>query len=223
MKITSKYPDQIHLAPAAMQQLLTQKLPQLIVMAARLEDVNVTENEVKKVLQMAMGTSLAQTDYDVVAQLSLAWKMILAETGPVNLALEQRVNTIIDLDSAAPGMLRNGTGSVMTTRGEFMPPEINEKQEAAYLNELLTSAKSTTEKALTLMYHNMRNQLFYDGNKRTALIIANKLMLDQGAGLICIPLAKFTTWMNKLTSFYFTNNMTELTDWTYQNGIITGK
>lgn len=223
MKITSKYPDQIHLAPAAMQQLLTQKLPQLIVMAARLEDVNVTENEVKKVLQMAMGTSLAQTDYDVVAQLSLAWKMILAETGPVNLALEQRVNTIIDLDSAAPGMLRNGTGSVMTTRGEFMPPEINEKQEAAYLNELLTSTKSTTEKALTLMYHNMRNQLFYDGNKRTALIIANKLMLDQGAGLICIPLAKFTTWMNKLTSFYFTNNMTELTDWTYQNGIITGK
>ena len=223
MKITSKYPDQIHLAPAAMQQLLTQKLPQLIVMAARLEDVNVTENEVKKGVQMARGTSLAQTDYDVVAQLSLAWKMILAETGPVNLALEQRVNTIIDLDSAAPGMLRNGTGSVMTTRGEFMPPEINEKQEAAYLNELLTSTKSTTEKALTLMYHNMRNQLFYDGNKRTALIIANKLMLDQGAGLICIPLAKFTTWMNKLTSFYFTNNMTELTDWTYQNGIITGK
>lgn len=223
MKVTSKYLNKIHLAPAAMQQLLTQKLPQLIVMNARLEDVKVTESEVKKVLQMAMGTSLAQTDYDVVAQLSLAWKMILAETGPVNLALEQRVNTIIDLDSAAPGMLRNGTGSVMTTRGEFMPPEINEKQEAAYLNELLTSTKSTTEKALTLMYHNMRNQLFYDGNKRTALIIANKLMLDQGAGLICIPLAKFTTWMNKLTSFYFTNNMTELTDWTYQNGIITGK
>ena len=223
MKITSKYPDQIHLAPAAMQQLLTQKLPKLIVMNARLEDVKVTESEVKKVLQMAMGTSLAQTDYDVVAQLSLAWKMILAETGPVNLALEQRVNTIIDLDSAAPGMLRNGTGSVMTTRGEFMPPEINEKQKAAYLNELLTSAKSTTEKALTLMYHNMRNQLFYDGNKRTALVIANKLMLDQGAGLICIPLTKFTTWMNKLTSFYFTNDMTELNDWTYQNGIITGK
>lgn len=223
MKVTSKYSNKIHLAPAAMQQLLTQKLPQLIVMAARLEDVKVTESEVKKVLQMAMGTSLAQTDYDVVAQLSLVWKMILAETGPVNLALEQRVNTIIDLDSAAPGMLRNGTGSVMTTRGEFMPPEINEKQEAAYLNELLTSTKSTTEKALTLMYHNMRNQLFYDGNKRTALVIANKLMLDQGAGLICIPLAKFTTWMNKLTSFYFTNNMTNLNDWTYQNGIITGK
>lgn len=223
MKVTSKYLNKTHLAPAAMQQLITQKLPKLIVMNARLEDVKVTESEVKKVLQMAMGTSLAQTDYDVVAQLSLAWKMILAETGPVNLALEQRINTMIDLDSAAPGMIRNGTGSVMTTRGEFIPPEINEKQEAAYLNELLTSAKSTTEKALTLMYHNMRNQLFYDGNKRTALVIANKLMLDQGAGLICIPLAKFTTWMNKLTSFYFTNDMTELNDWTYQNGIITGK
>ena len=223
MKVTSKYLNKTHLAPAAMQQLITQKLPKLIVMNARLEDVKVTESEVKKVLQMAMGTSLAQTDYDVVAQLSLAWKMILAETGPVNLALEQRINTMIDLDSAAPGMIRNGTGSVMTTRGEFIPPEINEKQEVAYLNELLTSAKSTTEKALTLMYHNMRNQLFYDGNKRTALVIANKLMLDQGAGLICIPLAKFTTWMNKLTSFYFTNDMTELNDWTYQNGIITGK
>lgn len=32
------------------------------------------------------------------------------------------------------------------------------------------SSKSATDKALTIMYHNMRNQIFWDGNKRSATL-----------------------------------------------------
>lgn len=222
MKGEVEYQDKVKLRPTDMQQLVTKNLPKMIVMNARLEDVKTSEQAVKEVLKMSIGNSLHEQDYDVVAQLRLAWKMILDAKDKLNLALEQRVNTIVDLDNAFPGMIRNGSGSIITDRGEFIPPEINEKQEAAYLNDLLASSKTVTDKALTLMYHNMREQIFYDGNKRTAFLIANKLMIDHGAGLICIPLAKFKTWMNKLTSFYFSNDMTEIKNWTYQNGIIKG-
>ena len=45
---------------------------------------------------------------------------------------------------------------------------IEEGQEQEYLKQLLASDSTATDKALTLMYHNMRQQMFYDGNKRTA-------------------------------------------------------
>ena len=57
---------------------------------------------------------------------------------------------------------------VPTYRGEFEPPMIEEGQEQEYLKQLLVSDRTATDKALTLMYHNMRQQMFYDGNKRTA-------------------------------------------------------
>lgn len=52
--------------------------------------------------------------------------------------------------------------------------------------------------------------------------VTNKLIIDHGSDLICIPLAKIKTWINKLTSLYFSNDMTEIKNWTYQNGIIKG-
>ena len=78
---------------------------------------------------------------------------------------------------------------------------------------------SITDKAMTLMYHNMRNQLFWDGNKRTATLAANKLMIDNGAGLINVPLNKWDKWNELISEFYLTGKMDKLKDWTYENGI----
>lgn len=78
---------------------------------------------------------------------------------------------------------------------------------------------STTDKAMTLMYHNMRNQLFWDGNKRTATLAANKLMIDHGAGLINAPLDKWDRWNKLISQYYLTGKMNMLKDWTYENVI----
>ncbi|WP_338141364.1 Fic family protein, partial [Lentilactobacillus buchneri] len=58
----------------------------------------------------------------------------------------------------------------------FEPPLINEKQEQSFLQKILADPRTTiTDKALTVMYHNMRQQIFWDGNKRTATLSALNL------------------------------------------------
>lgn len=102
----------------------------------------------------------------------------------------------------------------------FEPPLINEKQEQSFLQKILTDPRTTiTDKALTVMYHNMRQQIFWDGNKRTATLSANKIMIDGGAGLINIPLDKWDQWNELIANYYRTNDMTEVKKWTYDNGI----
>lgn len=64
----------------------------------------------------------------------------------------------------------------------------------------------------------MRNQIFWDGNKRTATLAANKLMIDHGEGLINVLLYKWATWNNLIAEYYFNNDMHELKQWTYDNG-----
>lgn len=46
-------------------------------------------------------------------------------------------------------------------KGEYIPPQVNQEQEELFLTQLLLDKNRTnTDKALTLMYHLMRNQIF---------------------------------------------------------------
>ena len=124
------------------------------------------------------------------------------------------------MDSLAPGELRNGSGFVATLRGDFVPPDVDEQAEEKYLQELLENKdKSATEKSIELMYHLMRNQIFWDGNKRTATLIANKYMIDNGAGLINIPLDYWDEWNKLISDYYYDNDMSKIKEWTYKIGI----
>ena len=40
---------------------------------------------------------------------------------------------------------------------------------------------SVTERAITIMLYIMRSQMFFDGNKRTAQLAANQIMIQGGA------------------------------------------
>ena len=44
-----------------------------------------------------------------------------------------------------------------------------------------------TERAITIMCYLMRTQFFTDGNKRTAMLFANKIMIQNGKGVISVP------------------------------------
>ncbi len=69
------------------------------------------------------------------------------------------------------------------------------------------------------MYHLMRNQIFGDGNKRTATLIANKYMIDNRVGLINIPLDYWAEWNQLIADYYYDNDMCKLKEWTYKVGI----
>ena len=60
-----------------------------------------------------------------------------------------------------------------------------------------------------------RQQLFYDGNKRIATLAANQIMIQNGVGLLSIPIEKQKEFKEKLIRYYETNQAEGLKKFLY--------
>lgn len=85
--------------------------------------------------------------------------------------------------------------------------------------KLKLQIKNTTQRAIEYMLYGMRSQLFWDGNKRTSTICANKIMICGGAGIIKVPDSKLEEFNVLLTEFYNTNNKEQISEFIYDNCI----
>ena len=70
-----------------------------------------------------------------------------------------------------------------------------------------------------MMLYLMRTQPFYDGNKRTAMIAANQIMIQNGKGIISIPIEQQVTFREMLIDFYETDDMCRIKNFLYNNCI----
>ena len=75
-------------------------------------------------------------------------------------------------------------------------------------NELskIMQIKSPTLRAIKMMLYGMCSQLFWDGNKRTSMIIANKIMVENGCGIITIKEDNILEFNKLLSDYYTTEN-----------------
>jgi len=69
------------------------------------------------------------------------------------------------------------------------------------------------------MLFGMRNQLFWDGNKRTSMIVANKIMIKNGAGIIKVSDEYLEEFNKLLSDFYTTSNKQEIKEFILKNCI----
>ncbi|MGN1379472.1 MAG: Fic family protein [Bacilli bacterium] len=79
--------------------------------------------------------------------------------------------------------------------------------------------KTKTEIAIEIMLSLMRRQIFIDGNKRVAMLFANKIMIDNGCGIITIAQENQEAFYEKLIRYYESGNMQELKQWIYDTCI----
>ena len=95
-----------------------------------------------------------------------------------------------------------------------------ESQIKEELERLLNQPEKTeTEIAIEIMLWIMRKQMFIDGNKRVAMLFANKIMIDNGCGIITISQENQSTFFEKLIKFYETGDNTDLKEWIYETSI----
>lgn len=64
-----------------------------------------------------------------------------------------------------------------------------------------------------------RGQFFWDGNKRTSLLLANKILVSAGAGILTITDKYMEQFNALLLDYYTTGNDTELKQFLYDNAI----
>ena len=103
--------------------------------------------------------------------------------------------------------------------GTFWRPKLpSECDYEAELNELL-NISSEIDRCISLFCWIQRSQMFLDGNKRVANLVANKEMIRNGQGIIAVPVEKIGDYMVRLIKYYETNDMTEIKKWIYDNCI----
>lgn len=78
---------------------------------------------------------------------------------------------------------------------------------------------TVTEKALTAFAWGTRGQLFWDGNKRTSLLLANKLLLEAGAGMLTITERHMERFNERLLDYYNTGEGEPLKGFLYECAI----
>ena len=108
-----------------------------------------------------------------------------------------------------------GVGITGTNYRPKLPRECN------YDDELknIMNIDSAIDRCMTLFLWIQRSQMFLDGNKRVANLVANKEMIKNGMGILAVPVEKIGEYFTLLINFYETNDYTEIKKWIYENCI----
>ena len=72
------------------------------------------------------------------------------------------------------------------------------------------SGKEPLDKAIEALLYVKKKQLFLDGNKRTAVILANHILIKSAAGLIVIPAKEVGEHKRLLVDYYETDKNEEI-------------
>lgn len=186
--------------------------------SANLEGISVTYPETQALLEGGIIEGLKMDEIVTINNLKHAWYFILEnEEVPNNFNMLREINKLVGANLIINcGNLRTTPVSIGGT--EWKPPFPIESQIKEELEELL-QIENPTERAISVMLWAMRRQMFLDGNKRTAMLFANKIMIENGCGIIQIAVNKQKEFFIKLINFYESNNMDELKQWIYENAI----
>ena len=114
------------------------------------------------------------------------------------------------------GEFRNkGVGITGTSWRPKLPSECNYEDD---LKKILSISREL-ERCITLFCFIQRAQMFLDGNKRVANLVANKEMIRTGQGIISVPIEKIGEYFTKLIKYYETNDINDIKLWIYENCI----
>lgn len=108
-----------------------------------------------------------------------------------------------------------GVGITGTSWRPNLPSECNYEEEL----EKLKKIPQDLERCISIFCWIQRSQMFIDGNKRVANLIANKEMIRNGQGIIAVPVEKIGEYLTKLINYYETNDMSEIKMWIYNTCI----
>ena len=188
--------------------------------SANLEGIGVTYPETQAIYDGGIVNGLTVDKIIAINNLKYAWQFILE-----NNDIDYDFKTLCQIHKLTCDklVLDQNLGRLRTTPvnigGTSWKPQFPiESQIKEELTELLNKY-TKTELAIEVMLWVMRRQMFIDGNKRVAMLFANKIMIDNGCGIISISQNIQSVFFEKLIKFYETGNNTDLKQWIYNNCI----
>ncbi len=190
--------------------------------SANLEGIDVTYPETQVIYDGGIVNGLSVNKIIAINNLKYAWEFILE-----NKDIKYDYNTLCHIHKLVADklVLEQELGRIRTTPvniggTQWKPQFPIENQIKEELEILLNQPEKTkTEIAIEVMLSVMRRQMFIDGNKKVAMLFANKIMIDNGCGIITIAQNYQKTFFDKLIKYYESNDMSDLKNWIYENCI----
>ena len=185
----------------------------------KMENRAVTFPQTRTILDGVNVPGAQLDDIQAILNMRDAWRFLL-DTMDVPLTLEYlcKLNEYIARNEALVwGKLR--TGQVGISGTDYLPPIPDEAESRAALAGILNADTSATEKALNAFAWGTRSQLFWDGNKRTSLTLANKILLRAGAGMLTVQEKHMEQFNEKLLAFYNPGDAEPLKVFLYDHAI----
>jgi prophage maintenance system killer protein len=190
--------------------------------SANLEGINVSYFETQAIYDGSIVNGLTVDNIIAINNLKYSWQFIL-ENNDIN--YDFKVLCYLHKLTCDKLVLDGDLGKLRTTpvniggtswKPQF-PIESQIKEELELI--LADETKTKTEIAIEVMLWVMRRQMFIDGNKRVAMLFANKIMIDNGCGIITISQENQATFFEKLIKFYETGDNADLKKWIYDTSI----
>lgn len=186
--------------------------------SSHIEGIKVTYPETQKLYDGGNVAHLRLDEIQTINNLKHAWLFLLNSIDSQN-----DLNYLKSINSLVGSNLIDmpGQGRVYEVRiggTDWIPDLPNEDKITEDLNNF-SKIECITDRAITIMCYLMRTQFFTDGNKRTAMLFANKIMIQNGKGIISIPISCDEKFGEELTKYYETNNMESLKQFIYDNCI----
>lgn len=213
------YTDRYHLTPEQSRFLAKKKWDENVYCGMQMENRAVTFPQTKTILAGVNVPGVQISDIQAILNMRDAWRFLIDTISePVTLEYLCTLNGYIARNEALEwGKLRTGTVAISGT--DYFPPIPQETDTRKELSDLLNADMTATEKALTVFCWGTRKQLFWDGNKRTSLTLANKILLQAGAGMLTISARNMEQFNEALLNYYNTADAEPLKAFLFENAI----
>ncbi len=185
--------------------------------SANLEGIGITYPDTQAVYNGMSVSGYTIEDINAINDLKHAWQFLL---GHINDELDLEFIEKVHMLLGRFTIINAGSIRMEEVGGTKYIPEMPDKEKICNkIHEITASQAGPCNNALDIMLYLMRAQLFYDGNKRLAMLIGNKIMIQYGGGIITVSQKDINEFYKLLIEFYETNNTYKIKEFLYNNCI----
>lgn len=195
--------DKYHLTKEQNVFVAKRNIVDYIWKSANLEGIAITYPDTQTIYDGFSVSGKSIEEINAINNLKKAWQFVLNdEQQEINYEFISRVNDF-----------------VLNISNDLRSPTVERIIDNELKEIFKSNVESKTELAIEVMLWILRKKFFKVGNKRTAMLVANKIMIENGCGVISIPIEKQSEFYKLLIEYYETNDKEKLVKFIYDYAI----
>lgn len=187
--------------------------------SANLEGIGVTYPDTQAIYNGMSVDGYSIEDINAVNDLKHAWQYLLEHINDeLNLEFIKNVHRLLGKFTVLnAGAIRRDEVHIGGT--DWIPEIPDESDIEKNISDIIQNEAQALDKALDITLYIMRTQMFLDGNKRIAMLIGNKIMIENGQGIITVAQKDIKEFYNLLVKYYETDDKSAIKKFLYDNCI----